>query len=629
MRGEVSARTDAVVRRGVPLPAALQRFVSDERLVGQVRAGSDAAFEVLYDRHHRGLLAFCRHLLGSRDDAENAVQDTFFAAYRGMVGTHKPIRVRQWLYTIARHRCISMLRARREQPVDEVPESGTANLAADVAAREDVRALLADVRRLPESQRLALVLAELGDLSHEQIAGVVGCPQAKVRALIFQARSSLLAARAARETPCREVREQIATATGGRLSRGLVRRHVAGCAGCRDFRDAVRTQRRHFASALPVVPSLELKGTVLAAVGAVSGVGAATTFVGGGVAVKSLVTAVMIGGFELGASSSGPPARPPAATAALPAHRAVAPRHPGTAGPLAAAPVPLQPASPQPPSEPSERLKPRGASGGASPEAPPGQRQRDPLADQRRHRAQPPQNVGAAGGEVPVAPVAVGALPVAQPQVGADNGGDARPVAHERHAVRDSGRLDAPPEAAGGEQRGDTGSAGRPRDGGQPAQGDGRGTGEQPQGPDRSSGRGGGDPRGGPADPRGNSGDPRGNSGDPRGNSGDPRGNSGDSQGNSGDPRGNSGDPQGNSGDPRGNSGDPRGNSGDPRGNSGDPGTPDQSQTGKLDDRMRDRGDRQGAGQQGSPGSPDQSDVLDQSEQAPNSEQAPDRPRRS
>ena len=197
-------------RRRLLLPAALLRVASDARLVSELRAGSERAFEVLFDRHYVPLLAYCRHLLGSVDEGEDAVQHTFLAAYRELVGSHKPIVVRPWLYTIAHNRCLSILRARRERPVAEVLEPATANLAADLALREELRALLADVGRLPELQRAALVLLELGDLSHAEIADVIGCRPGKVKSLVFMARSSLGTSRAARDTPCWEIREQLA-----------------------------------------------------------------------------------------------------------------------------------------------------------------------------------------------------------------------------------------------------------------------------------------------------------------------------------------------------------------------------------------------------------------------------------
>src|SRR5436305_13622144 len=128
---------------------------SDERLVEQVRRGNEDAFEAIYDRHHRGILAFCRHMLASPDEAEDAVQQTFISAYDALLSDGRDIRLKAWLYTIARNRCLSVLRARREQhsDVDVVPVAG---LSDQVQQRADLRDLLVDVQGLPVDQRAAL-----------------------------------------------------------------------------------------------------------------------------------------------------------------------------------------------------------------------------------------------------------------------------------------------------------------------------------------------------------------------------------------------------------------------------------------------------------------------------------------
>jgi RNA polymerase sigma factor (sigma-70 family) len=246
-------------------PRLLAAF-GDDRLVEQVRRGNDAAFEVVYDRYHRGILSFCRHMLRSREEAEDAVQQTFISAHGGLRGSDTAIRLKPWLYTIARNRCLSILRARRERPaeIEDVPVAGFSD---EVARRDDLRRLLADMRDLPEKQRAALVLSELGDLSHAEIARVLDCAPMKVKSLVFQARSSLIESRDAREIPCETIREQLATLTGGALRRGPLRRHVKACPGCAQFRDDVRRQRQLVACLLPVVPSVGLKSGVLAAVG--------------------------------------------------------------------------------------------------------------------------------------------------------------------------------------------------------------------------------------------------------------------------------------------------------------------------------------------------------------------------
>jgi RNA polymerase sigma factor (sigma-70 family) len=299
MHAIATGENAVVLRPRRRLPIRLLRLARDERLVEQVRAGSVAAFDVVYDRHHRGVLAFCRHMLGSKEEAEDAVQHTFMAAYRTLADSRQGIELRPWLYAVARNRCLSVLRTRREHPVGELAEPATENLAAQVQRREDLRELLRDVNGLPEEQRAALVLAELGDVSHDEIAHVLGCERTKVKALVFQARTSLNASRLARETSCVQIREQLANLHGGSLRRTTLRRHLRDCPGCREFRKRVRAQRRALAIVLPVAPSVGLKEAVLGSVlGGAAGAAGTAGLAGtaGTLAAKALVVATVAGG---------------------------------------------------------------------------------------------------------------------------------------------------------------------------------------------------------------------------------------------------------------------------------------------------------------------------------------------
>jgi len=232
-------------------------------------------------------------MLGDADEAEDAVQHTFMAAYRELSRSDKPIHLRAWLYTVARNRCYSIIRARREQPSDSLDEAATEGLAAEVQRRQDLRDLVADLRRLPDEQRAALVLAELDALSHEDIAGVLGVPRDKVKALVFQARESLVASRTARDTACAEIREQLASGRGASLRRSNLRRHLRDCDGCREFRAQVETQHRKFSVLLPVLPAAALKQGLFGGTGVLIG---GTAAVGGGaVAATALKTGVVKG----------------------------------------------------------------------------------------------------------------------------------------------------------------------------------------------------------------------------------------------------------------------------------------------------------------------------------------------
>ena len=278
----------SALRQGTPSVAwpPLRGRSSDDRLVAALRAGRTAAFSAIYERYSAPLLSFCRHMLGSREEAEDAVQHTFAAAYDHLLRSDKPIQLRPWLYAIARNHCVSLLRARRQHvSIDDV-EPAVEGLAPSVARREDLREVLRDLARLPEDQRAALLLSELDSFTHEEIGQVVGCRKEKVKALVFQARSSLAASREARQTPCTEIREQLANLSGGSLLRTGLRRHLRDCAGCREFRAEVQHQRQAMAILLPVVPTAALKSAVLSGAAVKAGAGGmgAGAAGGGGVA---------------------------------------------------------------------------------------------------------------------------------------------------------------------------------------------------------------------------------------------------------------------------------------------------------------------------------------------------------
>jgi RNA polymerase sigma factor (sigma-70 family) len=249
----------------------LLALASDKALVEHIRRGNEAAFAVVFERHVAGLLGFCRHMLGSPEEAEDAVQHTFAAAFRdlGRPGD-RDVALKPWLYAIARNRCLSILRSRREQAgLDfDLPTEG---LAEEVERRADLRDLLRDLRELPEEQRAALLLAEAGDLSHAEVAGVLGCEVANVKELVYRARTGLIQRREARETPCADIRAQLANLRGNSLRRSGLRHHLRSCPGCRAYFEQLNRQRRMLRAALPMVPSLDLKSGVLTAAGLGSG----------------------------------------------------------------------------------------------------------------------------------------------------------------------------------------------------------------------------------------------------------------------------------------------------------------------------------------------------------------------
>jgi RNA polymerase sigma factor (sigma-70 family) len=293
--------------------AGLRRvlFAPDDRLVAFVRRGDSTAFEVLYDRHCGELLSFARHMLGSPDDAEDAVQATFVSAYKALLADDRDIDLRPWLFAIARNACLSILRKRplASQPGGAMVPRG--DPVATVEQREELSRMTAALLELPELQRAALVMSEMHGLNHSDIGALLGVRPEQVKSYVYQARSSLISDRQAREADCLDIRKELAAARGPALLRSRLRRHLRSCPGCHEYSQELSRQRRQLGILFPVAPWLALKRRALeAALGkapgpsdptAGSSVGATVELVGGG--ANALVAKLLVGVACLGAGT--------------------------------------------------------------------------------------------------------------------------------------------------------------------------------------------------------------------------------------------------------------------------------------------------------------------------------------
>jgi len=173
--------------------------LSDDDLVARFRAGDDAAFSEIHRRFRTALVAFARRMLhGSGHDAEDVVQDAFIRAYRGLRVTDRPMALRPWLYMIVRNRALDELRTPQRTDCVHDVTSLAAVPAADpaqcVADRDEMRQLVAEIGRLPERQRMALVLREFDGRSHAETARELRTTVSATKSLIIRARTNLGAA---------------------------------------------------------------------------------------------------------------------------------------------------------------------------------------------------------------------------------------------------------------------------------------------------------------------------------------------------------------------------------------------------------------------------------------------------
>jgi RNA polymerase sigma factor (sigma-70 family) len=176
--------------------------MADETLVGLVAAGSDDAFAALDARYRRRLVRFARGFVpGGTADAEDVVQDAMVRAVRALRNGSRPDAVGAWLHRITRNCALDLTASRRRHPVVELADhAGWAGLVSEDAQEAverslGVRGLVADVGRLPATQRSALVLRELEGRSYADIADELDTTVGAVKSLLVRARQGLKRAR--------------------------------------------------------------------------------------------------------------------------------------------------------------------------------------------------------------------------------------------------------------------------------------------------------------------------------------------------------------------------------------------------------------------------------------------------
>ena len=139
------------------------------------------------------LTAYCYRMLGSPFDADDALQETLLAAWRGLAGFESRSALGTWLYRITTNRCLNLIAARRPtDPLDETRDGSHRDDPVELAQqREEMGALTASIGRLPAEQRAALVLREFEGLSYDEIADVLQISLAAVKGRIHRARAQI------------------------------------------------------------------------------------------------------------------------------------------------------------------------------------------------------------------------------------------------------------------------------------------------------------------------------------------------------------------------------------------------------------------------------------------------------
>lgn len=195
--------TDPAKPEGVrrPAPAASP----DEELVRQAAAGDGAACEALMRRYNQRMFRTARSILKDDGEAEDAVQEAYLRAWRGLAGFRGQSRLSTWLIRIAANEALGRLRRSGAEVIpleaamiSTVPEVQSA-LTDTVEREPEQRAMRGQLRRLmesrvdllPEAYRVVFVLRAVEEMSVEEVAQALQIPEATVRTRFFRARSLL------------------------------------------------------------------------------------------------------------------------------------------------------------------------------------------------------------------------------------------------------------------------------------------------------------------------------------------------------------------------------------------------------------------------------------------------------
>ena len=169
--------------------------LDEPQLVAACVAGQAGAFDLVVERHRRSVYQLCYRFVGNHEDASDLSQDVFLRAYRGLKSFRGSASLATWLYRIGVNVCLNRVSVKKpamedldaRQHVDTRRES-----QVDRVLREERGAYVrAAIAQLPPKQRATLVLRIYQELSHEEIAQVLGSSVGAVKANFFHALGNL------------------------------------------------------------------------------------------------------------------------------------------------------------------------------------------------------------------------------------------------------------------------------------------------------------------------------------------------------------------------------------------------------------------------------------------------------
>src|SRR6516162_11502583 len=168
--------------------------LDEHQLVVACLDGRPGAFDLIVERHRRAVYQLCYRFVGNHEDASDLSQDVFLRAFRGLRNFRGHSSLSTWLYRIAVNVCLNRLGAKNAtEPIDErqFVDDRAESAAERLLRHERASRLRRAIARLPRKQRLTVVLRAFHEMSHQQIAEVLGSSVGAVKANFFHALANL------------------------------------------------------------------------------------------------------------------------------------------------------------------------------------------------------------------------------------------------------------------------------------------------------------------------------------------------------------------------------------------------------------------------------------------------------
>jgi len=167
----------------------------DRTLVAAFLAGRREAFDLIVVRHRRPIYQLCYRFVGNHEDASDLAQDVFVRAFKGLAKFKGDSSLATWLYRVGVNTCLNRVAVKRPQTesIDAVPRiDERADNPLELVMRDE-RAVVVRraIEQLPPKQRATLVLRVYQEMSHEEIANVLGSSVGAVKANFFHALGNL------------------------------------------------------------------------------------------------------------------------------------------------------------------------------------------------------------------------------------------------------------------------------------------------------------------------------------------------------------------------------------------------------------------------------------------------------